>query len=58
MDARSRQQLTLREQGSHAIPLDLGGDAKSGFDALTADPVRTPDDNQLLLNALALRDLP
>ena len=39
------------------IPLDAGVDARSVFDSLTADVVRTPNDKQLLLHAKAMREL-
>ena len=41
----------------HGIPLDAGVDARSVYDSLTADVVRTPNDKQLLLHAKAMREL-
>jgi len=39
-----------------ALPMDAGVDAKSVFDSVTAETVRTPADRHLLLHALAVRE--
>ena len=40
-----------------SIPLDAGVDARSVFDSVTAQTVKTPADKQLMLHARALREL-
>jgi hypothetical protein len=56
LGTRSAKQL-LEQQARAGIPLDAGVDAKSVYDSLTADVVRTPNDKQLLLHAKAMREL-
>ena len=56
LGTRTAKQL-LEQQGQAGIPLDAGVDARSVFDSLTADVVRTPNDKQLLLHAKAMREL-
>ena len=52
---QSAVQLLKKPQLS--IPLDAGVDARSVFDSVTAQTVRTPSDKQLMLHARALREL-
>ena len=56
LGTKSAKQL-LEHQAQAGIPMDAGVDAKSVFDSLTADVVRTPNDKQLLLHAKAMREL-
>ena len=53
--AQSAVQLLKKPQLS--IPLDAGVDARSVFDSVTAQTVRTPNDKQLMLHAGAFREL-
>ncbi len=55
LGTKSAKQL-LEQQGQAGIPMDAGVDAKSVFDSLTADVVKTPNDKQLLLHAKAMRE--
>ena len=54
LGTRTAKQL-LEQQSKAGIPLDAGVDARSVFDSLTADVVRSLNDNQLLLHAKAMR---
>ena len=56
LGTRTAKQL-LEQQSQAGIPLDAGVDARSVFDSLTADVIRTPNDKQLLLHAKAMREL-
>ena len=56
LGTQSAKQL-LEQQAQAGIPLDAVVDARSVFDSLTADVVRTPNDKQLLLHAKAMREL-
>ena len=56
LGTRTAKQL-LEHRGQAGIPLDASVDAKSVFDSLTADTVKTPNDKQLLLHAKAMREL-
>ena len=53
--AQTAVQLLKKQQ--FAIPLDAGVDARSVFDSVTAQTVKTPADKQLMLHARALREL-
>jgi len=56
LGTRTAKQL-LSQPVQAGIPLDAGVDARSVFDSLTAEVVRTPNDKQLLLHAKAMREL-
>ena len=50
------QQLQRRAKGLCVLKQDAVIDAKSVFDSVIGDPVKTPNDKQLLLHALAFRE--
>ena len=54
--AQTAAQL-LKKNQCLSIPLDAGVDARSVFDSVTAQTVKTPSDKQLMLHARAFREL-
>ena len=50
------QQLQRRARGLSVLKQDAVIDAKSVLDSVIGDPVKTPNDKQLLLHALAFRE--
>ena len=50
------QQLQRRSQGLSVIKQDGVIDARGVFDSVIVDPVKTPNDKQMLLHALAFRE--
>ena len=54
--AKTAQQL-LAQRPEQSILMDAGVDARSVFDALTADVMKTPNDKALLLHAKAMREI-
>jgi len=46
-----------QDEGKFAIPMELYIDARSVFDGVTSDPVKTPADKALLLHAKALNSM-
>ena len=47
----------LQEKGQLLLPMEVCIDAKSVFDALASDPIRTPAEKNLYIHLLAMSDL-